>query len=80
MLRIFLLATLFFLVLPANAYKVFSYDSDGNRIYRTVEPKDYARYKNAPRRSYIRRPRLNWEITDNMRARKRTSSYFTHRK
>lgn len=64
----------------AEAYKVYSYDLNGNRVYRTVEQKDFAKYKNAPRRSYIRKPRLNWEITDKMRARKRTSSDYTHRK
>ena len=64
----------------AEAYKVYSYDSNGNRVYRTIEQKDFAKYKNAPRRSYIRKPRLNWEITDKMRARKRTSSDYTHRK
>ena len=63
-----------------EAYKVYSYDSNGNRVYRTVEQKDFAKYKNAPRRSYIRKPRTNWEITDSMRARKRTSSEYTHRK
>ena len=65
---------------PAEAYKVYSYDSDGNRVYKTVEQKDFAKYKKAPRRSYIRRPRTNWEITDSMRARKKTSSEYTHRK
>jgi hypothetical protein len=63
-----------------EAYKVYSYDSNGNRVYHSVEQKDFAKYKNAPRRSYIRRPRTNWEITDLMRERKRTSSDFTHRK
>ena len=65
---------------PVEAYRVYSYDSNGNRVYRTVEQKDFAKYKNAPRRSYVRRPRTNWEITDSMRARKKTSSEYTHRK
>ena len=80
-MRNFLLVLLIFLFIPtADANKVYSYDADGNRVYRTVEQKDFARYKNAPRRSYIRKPRTNWEITEMMRARKRTSSDFTHRK
>ena len=74
-----LIAVIFLLVSPAEAYKVFYYDSNGNRVYRTVEQKEFAYYKNAPRRSYIRRPRVNWEITDAMRARKKTSSQYTHR-
>ena len=74
------LALILLLISPAEAYKVYSYDSNGNRVYRTVEQKDFAKYKNAPRRSYIRRPRTNWEITDSMRARKKTSSEYTHRK
>ena len=63
-----------------EAYKVFSYDSNGNRIYRTVEQKDFAKYKNAHKRSYVRKPRVSWEITDAMRERKMTTSDFTHRK
>ena len=75
-----LIALIFLLTSPVEAYKVYSYDSNGNRIYRTVEQKDFARYKNAPKRSYVRKPRVSWEITDAMRARKMTSSDFTHRK
>ena len=79
-MRSFILIALIFSFVPSvEAYKVYSYDSNGNRVYRTVEQKDFAKYKNAPRRSYIRKPRTNWEITDSMRARKRTSSQFTHR-
>ena len=63
----------------AQAYKAYWYDSEGNRVYKTIEQKDFAKYKNAPRRSYIKRPRTNWEITDAMRARKMTSSQMTHR-
>ena len=80
MLKYILVFLIFFSTLPAEAYKVFSYDANGNRVYRTVEQKDFAYYKNAPRRAFIRRPRVNWEITDAMRARKKTSSDFTHRK
>ena len=64
------------LFLPeAFAYKVYYYDSQGKRIYRTVEQKDFAKYKNRKRRAYVRVPRTNWEITDAMRARKRTFYY-----
>ncbi|MBQ7882569.1 MAG: hypothetical protein IJ312_07665 [Treponema sp.] len=66
-------------VSKSYAYKVYSYDNNGNRVYRTIEQKDFARYKNAPRRTFVRTPRTNWEITDRMRARKLTSSQFTHR-
>ena len=57
------------------AYKVYYYDSQGKRVYRTIEQKDFAKYKNRKRRSYVRTPRTNWEITDAMRARKRTFYY-----
>ena len=63
------------LVSPVFAYKVFYYDEEGNRIYRTIEQKDFAYYKNAPRRAFIRQPRTNWEITDTMRARKKPYHY-----
>ena len=57
------------------AYKVYYYDTEGNRIYKTVEQKDFARYKNAKRRAFVRTPRTNWEITDSMRARKHPYHY-----
>ncbi len=61
------------------AYKVYYYNENGERVYRTIEQKDFAKYKNAPKRAFIRHPRGNWEITDRMRARKLTSSQLTHR-
>ena len=54
------------------AYKTFSYDQDGNRVYKTVEQKDFSKYKNKKRRAYVRTPRTNWEVTDSMRVKKRT--------
>lgn len=57
------------------AYKVYYYDEQGERVYKTIEQKDFAKYKNAPRRAHIRKPRINWEITDKMRARKKTYFY-----
>lgn len=57
------------------AYKVYYYDTEGNRVYRTIEQKDFAKYKNRKRRSYVRTPRTNWEITDAMRARKQPFYY-----
>lgn len=60
---------------PVNAYKVYYYDKDGERVYKTIEQKDFAKYKNAPRRAFIRKPRTNWEITDKMRARKKAYHY-----
>lgn len=66
----------FILISPkALAYKVFYYDAEGNRVYRTVEQKEFARYKNAKRRAFVRVPRTNWEITDAMRARKKPYYY-----
>lgn len=62
------------------AYKVFSYNDKGERVYRTIEQKDFKKNKNRPRRAYIRPPRKSWEITDKMRARKKTTSDITHRK
>ena len=77
---VYILVTVILLsMLEVNAYKTFSYDSNGNRVYTTIEQKDFAKYKNLPRRSYVRQPRVNWEINDNMRARKRTTSDVTHR-
>ncbi len=64
---------------PVEAYKVYSYNENGERVYRTIEQKDFAKYKNAPKRAFIRYPRTRWEITDSMRARKMTSSQYTHR-
>ena len=60
---------------PVFAYKVYYYDAEGNRVYRTIEQKDFAYYKNAPRRAFIRQPRAKWEITDEMRARKKPYNY-----
>ncbi len=57
------------------AYKVFYYDAEGNRVYKTIEQKDFAVNKNRKRRAYVRTPRTNWEITDEMRARKKTFYY-----
>lgn len=62
------------------AYKEYYFDENGNKCYRVLDPKDFKRYKNAPKRSFKRVPRVNWEITDAMRARKMTSSQYTHRK
>ena len=63
------------LIHPVFAYKVYSYDAEGNRVYRTIEQKDFAYYKNAPKRAFIRQPRTKWEITDEMRARKKPYNY-----
>ncbi len=80
MYRIFLiLLVLIVYAQTAEAYKVYSYNENGERVYRTVEQKDFAKYKNAPRRAFVRYPRKNWEITEGMRARKMTSSQYTHR-
>lgn len=79
-MRLFLLTLFILMTIPqAHAFKVYSYNSEGDRVYKTIEQKDFAKYKNAPRRSFIRKPRTNWEITPQMRARKQTSSQFTHR-
>lgn len=57
------------------AYKVYFYNAEGERVYRTVEQNEFAKYKNVKRRAYIRQPRTNWEITDAMRARKQPYYY-----
>lgn len=77
-MRIFLHLTICLLMFsqPVFAYKSYTYDSDGNRVYKTIEQKDFARYKNIPRRAYVRTPRTNWEITDSMRENKHTYSYY----
>lgn len=76
MIRLFCVILLFFVLVPEGfAYKVYYYDACGKRIYRTIEQKDFAKYKNRQRRSYVRTPRTNWEITDAMRARKRPFYY-----
>lgn len=71
---------LFSLILPeACAFKVYSYDSSGNRVYTEITPEIAHKNKSRPRRAFIRQPRKSWEITPAMRTRKRTSSQFTHR-
>lgn len=68
MIRNTLLFLLLFLFqIEVFAYKVYSYDSNGERVYRTLDPAEYHRYKSIPRRAYVRQPRENWEITDEMR-------------
>lgn len=60
---------------PIFAYKVYSYDSEGNRVYKTVTQEEITKNKNRARRAYIRTPRTNWEITNEMRARKKPFNY-----
>ena len=64
---------------PVNAYKVFSYNENGERVYRTIPQEDFAKYKKYSQYAFVYRPRTNWEITDSMRARKMTTSQYTHR-
>ena len=59
----------------AMAYKVFYYNAEGERVYQTIAQKDFSKYKKAPKRAFVRQPRKNWEITDQMRARKKTYYY-----
>lgn len=82
MLKFTILSILFlFFVPPSFAFKIYHYDQNGERVYTTVDPKDYAKNKSKPKRAFVRQPRLNWDITDEMRAHnKRTTSDFTHRK
>ena len=77
MLNLRLIILIFCLLITQNsfAYKVYHYDSEGKRVYKTIEQKDFAKYKNAPRRAFIRQPRTNWEITPQMRARKKPYHY-----
>ena len=71
----FFIIIFFNCILQVQAYKVYYYDSEGNRVYKTIEQKDFAKYKNRPRRAFIRQPRTSWEITDAMRARKKPFFY-----
>lgn len=71
------LVLLLFFIPEVFAYKVYYYDESGNRVYRAIEQEEITRNKNRPRRAFVRQPRLNWEITDEMRARnKRTFKYY----
>lgn len=74
-LSLYLVVFLLIFAQPVFAYKSYYYDSEGNRVYRTIEQKDFTKYKNAPRRAYVRTPRTNWEITDAMRANKHPYYY-----
>ena len=67
---------LLFLTQEAFAYKAYYYDEEGNRVYQSFNQEDFAKFKKQKRYAFIRQPRLNWEITDEMRARnKRTFNY-----
>lgn len=57
------------------AFKVYSYDEEGNRVYRTITPEEFSKYKKQKRRSFVRVPRTNWEISDAMRANKHPYYY-----
>ena len=57
------------------AFKVYHYDKNGERVYRAITEEEIRRNKSIPKRSYIRVPRENWEITDAMRARKKPYFY-----
>lgn len=77
---IHLVLSLFFIpTLPAEAIKKYWYNENGERVYRTITLEEIHQRKSAPRRSFIRVPRTNWEMTPAMRARKKTTSQLTHR-
>ena len=79
-MRLVIFFVLFSLILPeAYAYKAYSYDMNGERVYTEITPEIARKNKSRPRRAYIRQPRANWEMSPAMRSRKRTSSQFTHR-
>lgn len=81
MIKLFCIFLSFFIFASqAFAYKVYSYDENGNRVYKTIERKDYYKNKHRPKRSYVRTPRYNKDVTDVMRSRKRTFAQATHRK
>ena len=79
-----ILLLLMIIILNTNlalAFRVYHYNQEGERVYRTITEEDIKRNKKVPRRTFIRLPKKpNWEITDEMRARKKTTSDFTHRK
>ena len=63
------------------AFKVFYYDNNGNRVYKMITQDDIKKNKNRPKRTFTRKTKRNWEITDRMRANnKKTISDYTHRK
>ena len=64
---------------PAEAIKRYWYNENGEREYVEITQEEIHRIKSAPRRAFIRQPRVNWDITPAMRARKQTTSQFTHR-
>lgn len=71
---------LFLIIITLNtqnvfAFKVCHYNENGERVYRTITEEDIRRNKSIPKRSFVRIPRENWEITDTMRARKKTYYY-----
>lgn len=76
---IFVLLLIIVSASPAEAIKRYWYNEKGERVYESITQEEIHRIKSAPRRSYIRVPRSNWEITPAMRARKQTTSQFTHR-
>ena len=79
-MRLIVILILFSLILPeAYAFNEYSYNTNGERVYTEITPEITHYNKSRPRRAFIRQPRKNWEMTPAMRARKRTSSQFTHR-
>lgn len=75
MRRAFLILLIISITLPVFAYKAYWYDENGNRVYKTISQEEISKNKNRPRRAYVRQPRKNWEISPEMRARKRTYNY-----
>ena len=79
-MRFIAILLLFSLILPeAYAFKSYSYNMNGERVYTEITPEIAHYNKSRPRRAFVRQPRKSWEITPAMRARKRTMSQFTHR-
>ena len=79
-MRLLLLFIIMNLFLPeVFGFKVYSYNERGERVYKEITPEIAHYNKSRPRRAFIRQPRKNWEISDSMRARKITTSQFTHR-
>ena len=74
---ILLLKILFsFLSSEAYAYKIYSYNTNGNRVYKEITPEIAHKNKSRKRYAHIRKPRESWEITPEMRKRKKTLSQF----
>ena len=55
---VFVLIVFCFISNSAFAFKVYRYNEKGERVYRTITQEDIRRNKAAPKRSFVRLPRI----------------------